>query len=202
MIGEPSLTDQFNHSYQMEGAIANTAPGSSQAAAFFPPLVEPAASWGARLTLRIRELRTTDPGQRDVAGDWSLFFTLIRTPGVTLSPPPAGELAGKPVTFWDLQVHRGTISIVIRISNSTVSELGRIVPDSLKGHSALGVTLWKGSETAPGAGMQWRQDGQAVLISAVWLVSQGTYNLELSYEGHGSLVRQIDVPSAAGPGQK
>jgi hypothetical protein len=147
-------------------------------------------------------LSPTDSANGYVHGDWALSFTLIRTPGVTLSPPAAGELAGKPVTFSDLHVNRGTVSMVVTISNSTVKELGRFVPDSSKGHDALNVALHRGSDSATVLSMGMAPEGQTVVISALWLVSPGTYNLELSYDARGSLVRQIDVPIATGPGQR
>lgn len=140
-----------------------------------------------------------------VRGDWTLSATLIRSPGITLAPPAPGELVGKSVTFADVRVHRGTIAMVIRVSNISFGEATRIVPDSFKGHPALRVTLGRASEPRPLGGQgtgDVKPHGSGVSMSTLWFVSAGTYNLDISYEGYGSLIRTIEVPSAAGTGQQ
>lgn len=77
------------------------------------------------------------------------------------------------------------------------SDLNRIVPDGLKGHNAFTLklvddadrerTMLQGQYGSSGSGA----------IQGSWirlLDTPGRYELRISYEGVGSLIRQIDVP--------
>lgn len=86
---EASLSDQFGRVYRGTG---------SSEGAEFQPLMPPASSTGARLTMHVSALLDTLNGQ-GVAGDWTLHFTLIESPGQSIELPKQVTYEGTTYTF-------------------------------------------------------------------------------------------------------
>jgi hypothetical protein len=96
-----TLTDQFGHSYKLAGA-------SSTSLFQFEPLVWPASSLGARLTLHItylQKLWLEGAGQdRELSGDWALHATLVAEPVHVLPLPSPVRTTNAVYTFTSLRV--------------------------------------------------------------------------------------------------
>jgi hypothetical protein len=95
-----TLTDQFGHSYKFAGAGTTFFQ--------FEPLVWPASSLGARLTLHItylQKLWLEGAGQdRELSGDWALHATLVAEPVHVLPLPSPVRTTNAVYTFTSLRV--------------------------------------------------------------------------------------------------
>jgi hypothetical protein len=105
-IGNLTLTDQFGHSYVPDGVGGATDLP-------FNPLVWPASSVGARLTLHVTAiealwLRSTG----EVQGDWTLHATLVASPVHTL-PLPA-PVRTPQASYMFTSVRSSATTLVIR----------------------------------------------------------------------------------------
>jgi hypothetical protein len=105
-MGNLTLTDQFGHSYVPDGVGGAT---DLQ----FTPLVWPASTVGARLTLHVTSikalwLRSTG----EVQGDWALNATLVASPAHTLSLPAPVRTPQASYTFTSIR--SSATSLVIK----------------------------------------------------------------------------------------
>jgi hypothetical protein len=190
---ELSLTDQFGRRYRATGAIANSETGENTI--IFEPLLWPASAVGARLHLSFNTLVVGAPSaQREIAGRWDLTGTLAADEGADLPVPPGGSIGEIQVAFTRLRSTRSAVIADLRIEPDGL-DLGRVVPDAGKGHSAFRVSLLdpngrerpllQGGYGSAGAGViegRW-----------VWLIdTPGRYELRVAYE-LGELRRVVEA---------
>lgn len=184
--GTVVLSDQFGQRYQLRGGVADASRGVE--ALQFEPIGRLASAVGARLTLQIVEL-----GRREalpVRGDWTLHAILLVEPARSLPVPAPQDLGTIRVAFEDARVAPGTVEVKLRVTGVSADELGRTVPDALKGHPAFRMTLSypNGADAQP----MWTDIGSNGEVSALWLRAEpGPYRLTVSFEGVGQFERVL-----------
>jgi len=191
---ENVLTDQFGRSYRMRRGYANTETGEQ--ALTFEPLGWPDSRVGARLTVQISGLELPSK-DRTVAGPWKLHGTLAVDKARDLPVPPPARLGDLGFKFDSVRVIPGALQIKITVTGAAGVDLGRRIPDGLKGRPAFRMLL-VGPDGADVHGPQQLEMGQAdsrTQVSALWLrKAHGRYLLTVGYEGLGEFERPIDVP--------
>jgi len=111
-----SVTDQFGHRYHQVNGADSLAPT-------FEPLVWPATSVGARLTLHIEMLSDT----KITNGDWELHLTLMQQKGVALPVPSSITANGITYTFDSLHLSGMQLSVRYHLSGPQVDQIRKRV---------------------------------------------------------------------------
>ncbi len=190
------LTDQFGRSYDFR--YGHGVLGGDEAVGF-GPIGWPASRVGARLTLHVSRLTAfPSDGNDTVVGSWNLHGTLAVDEGKSLPEPRPARLGNLAFKFDSVQATPGALQVKMTVTGTAGVDLGRVIPDSLKGHPAFNMQLIDpGGEAVPWPGMESRQAGDrnSTQVTALWLrTAPGRYRLTMSYEGLGEFERQIDVP--------
>jgi hypothetical protein len=192
---ELALTDQFGQSYRIFGATQNSATGENTLE--FEALRWPAAAVGARLQLSFNGLELGVPSASEVvSGHWQLVGTLAMDEARDLTPPADGAIGEMHVSFRRVRATASALLVDLIVQPGSL-DLNRVVPDGLKGHNAFTVTLVDaaGTERRLLQGGYASSGGGASQGTSIWMLdAPGRYELRISYEGVGSLTRQIDVP--------
>jgi hypothetical protein len=119
------LTDQFGHMYQQ-------ASGPEQGVASrFEPLVWPASSLGARLTLHVSQLRPNWKTGTAIAGAWTLHATLTQRPGHALPIPAPIAESGMVYTFTSLRSSSRALEVKWSARGPAVDRIREVFPSAL-----------------------------------------------------------------------
>ena len=105
-LGEYTLGDQFGRAYVPSGVgTPNMIP--------FTPLLWPASSVGARLTLHVTSIEAMwQRGAGEVRGDWTMHATLVAEPAHTLALPAPVHTSQASYTFTSIR--SSTTTLIIR----------------------------------------------------------------------------------------
>jgi hypothetical protein len=196
-----TLTDQFGHRYsQTQGA-------EQQTVLSFEPLAGPARQVGGRLTLHVSRIERFAPdptgphGLRvtDVAGDWSLHFSVIEGLALSVPPPAPVRLPEATCTFTSIRVSGRFVDLRASLSGPILQTLRRL--DEAQ-HAADQSSSSKGGPLSPR--QQQMLDTYAAYALPQMLTSSGQ---EVDYVDSGGtattatrydLVLHVAVP---GPGR-
>ena len=188
----PELVDQFGRTYALTGAIQDAANG--EAVLEFAPLEWPASALGARLALRVRELRDgLPPSERAIAGPWTLTGTIAVDEARDLTPPAPVDLGSLHLVFTRIRVFPAALLVEFRASGASPDELTRRIPDGLKGRAAFRVELRDPSGMLQDP-LEAGFSGAGQDVSGQWLWSvhdTGGFRLRIVLEGSGSAEREI-----------
>lgn len=192
------LTDQFGRKYRSRGANANVETGYQ--AAEFVPFGWPASLVGVRFTLQVSGISSyTGPTMpwRAVPGSWKLRGTLGVEQGRVLTRPPSGRVGEMTIDFDEVRVTDATLQVRMRITGTSAADLSRMVPNGLKGRPALQVLLVdaNGAVLLGGTSSSTGTREGAVVTSNWYRTGPGRYRMVVSYEGAGTLEREIVIPS-------
>lgn len=191
---ELALTDQFGQSYRFIGAAQDMSTGENTF--LFQPLRWPASAVGARLRLSFNRIEVgLPPSSNVVTGRWELSATLAADESRTMQLPAGGAIGEISVSFTRVVATPSAVLVDLDVDSGSL-DLGRRIPDGLKGRSAFTMKLYDGAgreqQSLQGGGSS---TGGPQHLSSIWLRdAPGRYELRIAYEGVGSLTRQIDVP--------
>jgi hypothetical protein len=119
-LGNFTLTDQFGHSYMPDGVGGPTDLP-------FTPLVWPASSVGARLTLHVTSIEALWlRGTGEVQGDWALHATLVSEPAQTLALPAAIHTSQANYTFTSIRSSATTLIIRWTVDGPAVDRVNEL----------------------------------------------------------------------------
>jgi hypothetical protein len=189
------LADQFGQTYRITSAVQHSSTGENTFT--FEPLRWPASAVGARLHLLFNTIEEgVAPSSRTVMGRWELAATLAMDEGNVLARPADGAIGELSVSFIRVVATASALLVDLDLTPGSL-DLARIVPDGQKGRNAFTVklfddagreqTLLQSSGSSTGSATQQRR--------WIWLLeTSGRYELRISYDGIGSLTREIRVP--------
>lgn len=192
---ELTLHDQFGQTYRQSAAIQNSLTGENSL--IFEALRWPASIVGARLWLSFSTLEVgVPPSSSLITGHWQLAGTLAKDEGRNLTLPADGTVGEMRVAFTRVRAMPSALLVDFDLQPGGL-DLNRVIPDGLKGRRAFTVTLVGdvGDERLLLQGQFGSRGTGNVAGTWIWLVDRpGHYQLRISYEGVGSLTREIDVP--------
>lgn len=192
---ELSLHDQFGQTYHQTAAIQDSLTGENSL--IFEALRWPASIVGARLWLSFSTLEVGLARDSSlITGHWQLAGTLAMDEGRNLTPPADGTLGEMRLAFTRVRAMPSALLVDFELEPGTL-DLNKVIPDGLKGRRAFTVTLVSdvGSERQLLRGQSGSSGSAKVAGTWIWLLdAPGHYQLRISYEGVGSLTREIDVP--------
>jgi hypothetical protein len=117
-LTDPTLRDQYGHSYDIAGGVGQDL--------FFGPLVGRAADGPVRLTLLVPTInfnaahRAGTPAKGEsVNGDWIVRLTLTQHPAVTIPSPAPVKVGDITYTIKSIQVSGTFVSVYWRASGGT-----------------------------------------------------------------------------------
>ena len=189
------LADQFGQTYRMTSAVQNSSSGENTFT--FEPLRWPASALGARLRLSFNTIQEgVPPTSPYVTGRWELAATLAMDEGSVLTRPADGAIGEMSLSFVRVVATASALLVDLDLTPGTL-DLNRVAPSAGKGGNAFTVTLLsdagreqtllQSSGSSTGSATQRRR--------WIWLLEKsGRYELRISYEGVGSLTREIGVP--------
>jgi hypothetical protein len=201
---EPSLTgveelrDQFGREIRFSGGTANSATGD--ATFTYAPIEWPANQLGARLTLQITRLEDrsaaqgAQPGIR-IDGRWELHGTILPAESQDLAIPEPGALGDASFAFTKVRALPAALYIEGQVTGATAADLAERIPDGLKGRPVFTTRLVDatGRERQPLAMGCCASKG--VAFGGLWEIARpGTYQIVLTWEGRGTLIRTVVVP--------
>ncbi len=119
-LGEYTLSDQFGRYYEPHGVGGPTMIP-------FTPLLWPASSVGARLTLHVTSIDAIWlRGGGEVRGDWSLHATLVAEPAHTLDLPAPVHTSQANYTFTSIRSTATTLSIHWTVDGAVLDQEKRL----------------------------------------------------------------------------
>ena len=198
--GDGLLTDQFGRTYHESSGFGDARTGDLVMQ--FEPVAWPDALTGARITLRLTQVRSfyheaatdqwlTGP---QVAGNWTLGAILGVDEGRTLTPPAPGSAGGAGFTFTAVRATSATIQVEIDVTGATAADLDRRIPDGGKGTAVFDIHLFDttGTEATSGYGLSETPNGAHIELLGYRFVA-GAYELKISYQG-AELDRMLNIP--------
>jgi hypothetical protein len=189
------LADQFGQTYRITSAVQNSL--TSENTFTFEPLRWPASVVGARLHLSFNTIEEgVAPNSRAVMGGWELAATLALDEGHVLARPADGAIGEMSVSVIRVVATASALLVDLDLTPGSL-DLNRVFPDAQKGRNAFTVKLLDdaGREQAPLQNSGSSTGSATQRRRWIWLLeTSGRYELRISYEGVGSLTREITVP--------
>jgi hypothetical protein len=199
-LGGPTpwqLTDQFGRTYHEQGGAGNLQTGDTSVQ--FEALAWPDDITGARLTLHISSLQTaseTGPGQT-VFGTWTLPAILGVDESTVLPTPADANLGPARFHFKSATYTPASIAVNVDVTGVSFAQLGRIIPDGLKGTPAFTMDMIDpNGENITGTSQMNDDVFGTVHIQflAFRLGGGGDFMLHVSYAGEGQFARVLTIP--------
>lgn len=194
--GSLRLTDQFGRSYMAANGAQHFDTGDSEFQ--FEALAWPDGITGARITLHVPVLEkfgTTGPLPL-VQGNWELTAIVGVDQGASLPLPPPATLGPARFRFTSLRYSTATVGVDMEETGVSFEELGRTIPDGLKGFPAFSIEMFDpAGNNVSGSGESSSDPGGVhIRFLGFRIGGGGNYVLRLSYYGYGSFDRVIKIP--------
>jgi hypothetical protein len=182
-----TLTDQFGTSYEDRSGVGDTRTGD-WALIFAPPSFG-AGPLGMRYTLTFN---TFSDGQGNlVRGIWTVSGTVLPHTGRTVHAPAAASIGSGKITFVDGTEADGVLQITAHASG--LGDLGLPQRKQVPGEQAFSVTVTdsKGKTLAVPVAVQGEEGGWAIDITAYGVADHGSYRIDISIPGVGTVSRTV-----------
>ena len=203
-IGDVQISDQFGHQYlPIAGAHSVLDPIEVE------PLVWPASTEGARLTIQVANIEPASGAHQLITGNWTLHVTLFQQTAERLALPASGSIGGTHYAFTAVHLSSALLQIRIRVSGDAVIKLDEVSasrPTDAAGERARGEEIGRivfgyleptliapdGSVVSP---RSW--DVGDGLIDATYAgVGPGTYHVLIGDPASGVYDATIVVPTS------
>ena len=191
---DATLTDQFGRTYNAMNGTGDSLSGENVLE--FEPLAWPISITGARITLHMSTIETSAAATGEVSGSWTLTGTLGLDESAALAPPGAATLGDAHFTFKSVTYTPASIEIQLDETGVSFEQLGRIVPDGLKGRPAFEMNVFDPSGANITGGASMSDDFLGVVhikVVAFRVGGRGDYTLRITYSGE-SFERVLTIP--------
>lgn len=192
------ITDQFGRSYQFLRGFTNGLSGDQVLE--FEPLAWPDATTGARVTLHMSQVGTTESPYTSVQGSWTLSVVLGVDQARSLPAPSPATLGPAHFTFSSVGYTPASILIDIDVTGVTRSDIERVIPDGLKGRPIFGIDLVDPARRAVNGAYDINGPGEltttpnGVHVHFIgYRVGHGNYILKVRYD-QDTFVRTLTIP--------
>jgi hypothetical protein len=196
LLTSVDLRDQFGRSYFYQGGVTDGRTGNI--AIQFDPLAWPDAVTGARITVHVSSIETTDIASRSqIAGSWTLPATLGVDQTTSLPLSGTASLGPLQVRFSSVGYTPATVTVDLEITGVTPDELNRRIPDGGKGTPAFTIDLIDPNGNVINGEWWLGNDGNVERLHFLGfrLTGGGSYVLRISYIGHGEFERTLTIPA-------
>lgn len=195
-VSQVALRDQFGQEYVVRSGIADTATG--EGVLTFEPLRGAAAILGSRLTLTIAAVDREASGagaQQVIRAPWVLHGTLVAGRGQPIEGVKLPNVGAAHLEVTRARALPDSLLLQVRVSGVSAADLTRLVPGPRKPHSALSVELVdRLNATHDPLTLEFASDADSTILTALWIVPSGEYDLVFALEGVGEARTHVGKP--------
>lgn len=196
-----TITDQFARTYRSQGGTFDSRTGDMSIQ--FGPLAWPDSLVGARITLHlpgVHAVRSVDdtPAGEATPGSWELTAVVRVDEGRSLPAPPPADLGPAHFRFKSVLYTPASVEVDMEVTGVSQEDLDRMIPGlGGKAGPALEVDILDpGGQIITGTGSS---SGDQTVSDYDFVGFRtggaGKYVVRVSYYGHGSFERVLDIPS-------